>query len=146
VLPHTQSISYRMSNVEVHLCSIFFYRVQKTSYSLRKRIWRFVPKRWYTSGNPKKVTSQKNAILSVVNKNCVNDSCIFSNIIASVTFLHPKLQRNTLCNSTISNNKMNLFYYSNLCCLLHVSKPRVHLQEDSCICSYGIVCSIYIYV
>jgi len=24
-------------------------------------------------------------------------------------------------------------------CLLHVSNPRVHLQEDGCICNYGMV-------
>jgi len=27
----------------------------------------------------------------------------------------------------------------NFLCLLHVSNPKVHLQEDSCIYSYGIV-------
>ena len=28
-------------------------------------------------------------------------------------------------------------------CLLHVSKPRVHLQEDGCIYSYGTICVYY---
>ena len=33
-----------------------------------------------------------------------------------------------------------LNWYFNLRCLLHGSKPRVHLQEDNCMYRYGIVC------
>ena len=37
---------------------------------------------------------------------------------------------------------MHLFCFNILifCCLLHVSKPKVHLQEDGCIYRYGVVC------
>jgi len=33
--------------------------------------------------------------------------------------------------------KINILSFFFNFCLLHVSNPRVHLQEDSCICSYG---------
>jgi hypothetical protein len=54
-----------------------------------------------------------------------------------------------------------IFQFLIFLCLLRVSNPRVHLQEDGCICSYGVVCctcigisslvgrtvcSIYIYI
>ena len=33
-----------------------------------------------------------------------------------------------------------IFSFSIFCCLLHVSNPRVHLQEGGCIYRYGMVC------
>ena len=35
---------------------------------------------------------------------------------------------------------LNKYFNFNFWCLLHVSKPRVHLQEDGCVYRYGITC------
>jgi len=37
-------------------------------------------------------------------------------------------------------NVLILKYFDFFCSLLHVSSPRVHLQEDVCMYRYGIVC------
>ena len=45
------------------------------------------------------------------------------------------------CCYTIQTNKCTFITeYFNLWCLLHVSNPRVHLQEGGCTYRYGIVC------
>ena len=89
---HTQFLMWKYSYAP------FFYSVQKTcSCTLKTNLAGVLPKRWYTTRNSQEVTSQKNAILSIANRNYVNDICVFSNTIASVTFLHPKLNSETHC-------------------------------------------------
>jgi len=48
------------------------------------------------------------------------------------------------CTYTAQTNKMHIFQINTSIfkcwCLLHVSNPRVYLQEDIFICGYGIVC------
>ena len=78
----------------------FFAQFKRLALEPRKRSWRVLPKRRYTTGNPQDVASQKKTILSISNKNYLNEICIFSNKIALVTFLHPKLERNPLHSST----------------------------------------------
>jgi hypothetical protein len=47
----------------------FFTQFKRLALALRKRSWWILPKRWYKTGNAQEVTSQKNAILSIANKN-----------------------------------------------------------------------------
>jgi len=43
-------------------------------------------------------------------------------------------------NQKFTFSKLIILRLNFLGCLLHVSNPRVNLQEDGCIYSYGMVC------